>query len=81
MNAPHVDEFLTLQEIVAAARRNLARGADHVRLFELGRRYLGDREHPTLGLVLAGDRAPRHWRSGKAEPFDDATLIALRIST
>ena len=26
MNAPHVEEFLTLQEIVAAARRNLAPG-------------------------------------------------------
>ena len=26
MNAPHVEEFLTLQEIVAAARRNLQPG-------------------------------------------------------
>src|SRR4030095_8347463 len=51
----------------AAARRNMALGADSVRLFEVGRRYLGDREHPTIGLVLAGESA-RHWRSGKAPP-------------
>jgi phenylalanyl-tRNA synthetase beta chain len=41
-----------------------------VRLFEIGRRYLGDAEHPTLGFVLAGEGRPRGWQSGKAQPFD-----------
>ncbi len=38
-----------LPGLIAAARRNLDRGASSVRLFEVGRRYLGDAEHPTLG--------------------------------
>jgi phenylalanyl-tRNA synthetase beta chain len=59
-----------LPGLIAAARRNLDRGAASVRLFEIGRRYLGDAEHPTLGLLLAGERQPRGWRSGKAQPFD-----------
>lgn len=59
-----------LPGLIAAARRNLDRGASSVRLFELGRRYLGDREHATLGLLLAGERRPRGWQSGKAEAFD-----------
>ena len=37
-----------LPGLIAAARRNLDRGAASVRLFEVGRRYLGDAEHPTL---------------------------------
>jgi len=70
-----------LPGLLAAARRNLARGADSVRLFEIGRRYLGDSERPTLGLVLAGDRAARHWRTGKAQGFDafDAKAEALAL--
>ncbi|WP_129793532.1 phenylalanine--tRNA ligase subunit beta [Sphingosinicella sp. CPCC 101087] len=70
-----------LPGLLAAARRNLARGAESVRLFEVGRRYRADREHPTLGLVLAGERAPRHWRTGKAQPFDahDANAEALAL--
>ena len=70
-----------LPGLLAAARRNIARGAESVRLFEVGRRYLGDREHATLGFVLAGDRVPRHWRSGKAASFDafDAKAEALAI--
>lgn len=69
-----------LPGLLAAARRNLARGAQSVRLFELGRRYLGDREHATLGLVLAGEKA-RHWRVGKAAGFDafDAKAEALAL--
>ncbi len=59
-----------LPGLLAAAQRNIARGAESVRLFEVGRRYLGDSEHPTLGLVLAGDRSGRHWQSGKAQGFD-----------
>ena len=70
-----------LPGLIAAARRNLDRGASTVRLFELGRRYLGDTEHPTLGLLLAGERRPRGWQSGKAQnfgPFDaKAEVLAL----
>ena len=70
-----------LPGLLAAARRNMARGAPSVRLFEVGRRYLGDKEHPTLGLVLAGENAARHWRSGKAQPFDafDAKTEAMAV--
>ncbi|MFL6775720.1 MAG: phenylalanine--tRNA ligase subunit beta, partial [Sphingomicrobium sp.] len=59
-----------LPGLIGAARRNLDRGVSSVRLFEIGRRYLGDREHPTLGLLLAGERQRRDWRSGKAQGFD-----------
>jgi phenylalanyl-tRNA synthetase beta chain len=59
-----------LPGLIAAARRNLDRGASSVRLFEIGRRYRGDAEHPTLSLLLAGERRGREWRSGKAQPFD-----------
>jgi phenylalanyl-tRNA synthetase beta chain len=69
-----------LPGLLAAARRNLARGAETVRLFEVGRRYLGDREHPTIGIVLAGDK-PRHWRTPGARGFDayDAKAEAMAI--
>ncbi len=59
-----------LPGLLAAARRNLDRGAASVRLFELGRRYLPDGEKPTLGLLLAGDAASRDWQNGKARPFN-----------
>lgn len=70
-----------LPGLLSAARRNIARGAESVRLFEIGRRYLADGERPTLGLVLAGERAPRHWRTGKAPGFDafDAKTEALAL--
>jgi phenylalanyl-tRNA synthetase beta chain len=70
-----------LPGLIAAARRNLDRGAASVRLFEIGRRYLGDREHPTLGLLLAGERQSRDWRAGKAQPFDvfDAKAEVLAL--
>jgi phenylalanyl-tRNA synthetase beta chain len=70
-----------LPGLLAAARRNADRGAGSIRLFEVGRRYLADGERPTLGLVLAGERGPRHWRSGKAEGFDayDAKAEALAL--
>jgi phenylalanyl-tRNA synthetase beta chain len=70
-----------LPGLIAAARRNLDRGASSVRLFEIGRRYLGDTEHATLGLLLAGDRTARGWRSGKARPFDafDAKAETLAL--
>ncbi len=70
-----------LPGLAAAARRNLDRGATSVRLFEIGRRYLADAERPTLTLLLAGDKAPRGWASGKAQGFDafDAKAEALAI--
>jgi phenylalanyl-tRNA synthetase beta chain len=59
-----------LPGLIAAARRNLDRGASSVRLFEIGRRYLGDAEHPTLSILFAGERRGREWQSGKAQGFD-----------
>jgi phenylalanyl-tRNA synthetase beta chain len=59
-----------LPGLIAAARRNLDRGISSIRLFELGRRYLGDSEHPTLSFLLAGDKRSRGWQSGKAQGFD-----------
>jgi len=70
-----------LPGLLAAARRNLARGAAGVRLFEIGRRYLADGERPTLAFVLAGGNGPRHWRAGKSAGFDafDAKAEALAL--
>jgi phenylalanyl-tRNA synthetase beta chain len=70
-----------LPGLIAAARRNLDRGAASVRLFEVGRRYLGDAEHPTLSLLLTGEKRPREWQSGKAQSFDafDAKAEALAL--
>lgn len=70
-----------LPGLISAARRNLDRGASTVRLFEIGRRYLGDREHPTLGLLLAGEQRPREWQSGKAQCFGafDAKAEAIAL--
>lgn len=75
-----------LPGLLSAVRRNMDRGADSVRLFEIGRRYFrGDRgasdERLTLSLVLAGNRSDRQWSSGKAQKFDafdaKAEVIAL----
>jgi len=70
-----------LPGLVAAARRNVDRGASSVRLFEIGRRYLADAERATAAFVLAGEKAPRGWRSGKAKAFDafDAKAEALAL--
>jgi phenylalanyl-tRNA synthetase beta chain len=70
-----------LPGLIAASRRNLDRGAASVRLFEVGRRYLGDAEHPTLSLLLAGEKRPRDWQSGKAQNFNafDAKAEALAL--
>ncbi|MBW4330635.1 phenylalanine--tRNA ligase subunit beta [Stakelama sp. CBK3Z-3] len=70
-----------LPGLLTAAQRNLAHSEDSVRLFELGRRYIGDSEHPTLTLVMAGDAAPRSWQSGKSRGFDgyDAKAAALAL--
>jgi phenylalanyl-tRNA synthetase beta chain len=70
-----------LPGLLAAAERNIKRGASGVRLFELGRRYLADKERLTLGLVLAGDRSARGWQGGKAQRFGafDAKAEALAL--
>nr|WP_294851309.1 phenylalanine--tRNA ligase subunit beta [uncultured Sphingomonas sp.] len=70
-----------LPGLASATRRNLDRGASSVRLFEIGRRYLADAEHLTLGLILAGDRQERNWQTGKAKGFDafDAKAEVLAI--
>lgn len=75
-----------LPGLLMAAKRNADRGAPASRLFEIGRRYfraasgLSD-EKPTLGIVLAGEKSPRGWQSGKAKPFDayDAKALALQL--
>ncbi|HTM95539.1 MAG TPA: phenylalanine--tRNA ligase subunit beta [Croceibacterium sp.] len=75
-----------LPGLLAAARRNLDRGVSGLRLFEIGRRYLrGDGgmsdERLTLGVVLAGEKMPTGWASGKARGFDafDAKAEALAL--
>ncbi len=75
-----------LPGLLMAAKRNADRGAAASRLFEIGRRYfrsndgLSD-ERPTLGIVLAGEKTPRGWQSGKAKSFDayDAKALALQL--
>ncbi len=68
-----------LAGLAAAAKRNADRGAASVRLFELGRRYLGDGEHLTAALLLAGEKRGRDWQAGAATGFDayDAKAEAL----
>jgi phenylalanyl-tRNA synthetase beta chain len=70
-----------LPGLLSAVRRNLDRGAAAVRLFELGRCYLAEDERPVLALVMAGEKAPRGWASGKATRFDafdaKAEVVAL----
>ena len=70
-----------LPGLLSAVRRNLDRGASSVRLFEIGRRYLADGEHPTLVCVLAGERTPRSWQGGRAQAFDafDVKAICLEL--
>ncbi|MEZ5656462.1 MAG: phenylalanine--tRNA ligase subunit beta [Sphingobium sp.] len=75
-----------LPGLLSAAQRNMDRGASLVRLFEIGRRYFratdgSSDERLTLGLLMAGDKAPRSWADGKAAPFDafDAKAEALAL--
>ena len=75
-----------LPGLLAAAKRNVDRGASGLRLFEVGRRYLrgeagASDERLAVGLVLAGERNPRGWASGKATSFDayDAKTEALAL--
>lgn len=64
-----------LPGLLSAAKRNLDRGAAGLRLFEIGRAYLrGEKglshERQALAVVLAGEKTPRGWATGKAEMFD-----------
>ncbi|MBX9797515.1 phenylalanine--tRNA ligase subunit beta [Sphingomonas sp.] len=70
-----------LPGLLAAAARNMKRGADGVPLFEIGRRYLAEGERATLGLVLAGTRRARSWQAGRAVAHDafDAKALALAL--
>ncbi|MFC3213562.1 phenylalanine--tRNA ligase subunit beta [Novosphingobium panipatense] len=75
-----------LPGLLMAAKRNLDRGAASLRLFELGRRYLRGAagisdERLTVSLVLAGEKAPRGWATGKATAFDayDAKAEVLAL--
>ena len=79
-----------LPGLLAAARRNLDRGASGVRLFEIGRRYLRGEagrsdERSSLAVLLAGEREPRGWdqrgNGGKARAFDafDAKAEAVAL--
>jgi phenylalanyl-tRNA synthetase beta chain len=70
-----------LPGLLSAAQRNADRGADSIRLFEIGRRYLADAERATVGVVLAGERSPRGWADGKARGFDayDAKAEAIAL--
>ena len=77
-----------LPGLLSAVRRNVDRGAPGLRLFELGRRYLrGNAGHSderlTLGMVLAGEKTPRGWATGKAQNFDafDAKAEAIALLT
>ena len=70
-----------LPGLLSAARRNVDRSADSIRLFEIGRRYLDETEPLTTGVVLAGERTARGWANGKAQAFDafDAKAEALAL--
>ena len=75
-----------LPGLLAAAKRNLDRGAPGLRLFEIGRRYLRGEggksdERLSIAVVLAGEKTPRGWASGKASEFDayDAKAEALAL--
>ncbi|RXZ64856.1 phenylalanine--tRNA ligase subunit beta [Pelagerythrobacter rhizovicinus] len=64
-----------LPGLLAAAKRNADRGAAGSRLFEIGRRYFRGQggasdERPTLGVILAGEKTPRGWATGKAQGGD-----------
>jgi phenylalanyl-tRNA synthetase beta chain len=75
-----------LPGLLSAAKRNLDRGATSIRLFEIGRRYAraedgSSDERLSLAAVLAGERVPRGWATGKAAAFDafDAKAEALAL--
>lgn len=75
-----------LPGLLSAAKRNVDRGAAGLRLFEVGRRYLRGEggvsdERLSLAVVLAGEKTPRGWTTGKPVVFDayDAKAEALAL--
>ena len=54
-----------LPGLIAAARRNIDRGQDAVRLFEVGRRYLADGERPTVAPAAVGREASARLAGGQ----------------
>ena len=68
---------LILPGLLTAAQHNLARGADGVRLFEIGAVYGGSVsepvEHQHLAILISGATTPGRWR-GDAEEIDFYTL-------
>jgi phenylalanyl-tRNA synthetase beta chain len=70
-----------LPGLLSAAQRNADRGAASIRLFELGREYRAKSEPLTVGVVLAGEKFPRGWATGKATGFNafDAKAEALAL--
>jgi phenylalanyl-tRNA synthetase beta chain len=65
---------LVLGGLLEVARHNFARGADAVRLFEIGTVYGGSVadpiEHTTLALLLSGDAHAKSWRDQQPAPGD-----------
>ncbi len=75
-----------LPGLLAAAKRNVDRGATSLRLFEVGRRYLRGKdgksdERLTLGILLFGESRSRDWAKGKPAAFDafDAKAEAMAL--
>lgn len=70
-----------LPGLIAAAQRNASRGATSIGLFEVGRRYLAETEHPTIGLLLSGEQSARSWQAGAASKYDafDAKAEVMAI--
>ena len=72
-----------LPNLIAAAGRNVARGASDVRLFEVGSIYLTDEpegEKVVAGGIRRGFSGPRHWAQAR-RPVDafDAKADALAV--
>jgi phenylalanyl-tRNA synthetase beta chain len=65
---------LVLGGLLEVAQHNFARGADAVRLFEVGAVYSGSaadpQEHTTLALLIGGDATASTWRGSQPEPGD-----------
>lgn len=71
-----------LPGLLLAASRNAARGAEAVRLFEIGGAYTSDTPdgQRTVATGLCWGRGPRHWRDGAADPsVFDAKRLALLV--
>lgn len=70
-----------LPGLLAAVARNLDRGATTLRLFEIGRTYRKNGEYPVLSCILAGEKLPRGWATGKSSNFDafDAKAITQTL--